>query len=385
MKHNFKFNIFDFLLFFGISLFPIYVFPSGGLQPSHIFLFTFAILWFLYNGIKVEIWGILFTILVVYIFFVESIYAINTQNNKGIVNFYFLLFNLLIALSISHYVSKNGLNTIFYGVITASLIAIFSAITSGVNLTEFGENGREIGSFNNPNQLGFFSVCLLSLAYLFYYYGKLNYLATVAVFLGSIFLSILSLSKAAMLANFITLFLALKPKLKKRWIALWIIVIFIFLIILVELYFQGYFDKYLFFQRVQGIREEEDSSLESRGYFIFLNGNFIQLIFGLGSYNTMSILGHEVHSSIASILNNYGFFGAFIFIAILFSWGYKIYKTMGFISVICITMPYLLYSITHNGTRFTFFWILFASSIAASKTLLKGRNVKSYLTKDQFI
>src|SRR5690606_1287440 len=71
--------------------------------------------------------------------------------------------------------------------------------------------GRAVGTFNNPNQLGYFSVCILSLAYLLYRDEYLSYFAAFVVFVIAIFLSITSLSKAAMIANFIVAFMVLKP------------------------------------------------------------------------------------------------------------------------------------------------------------------------------
>lgn len=375
MKKNL--NISNIILFCGIALFPIYLLPSGSIQLTHLFLFLFALLSIVSNKIRIKIstWIVLFILLVLHVFIIESLYAINSHSHQNIINFFFLFFNLLIAISINQYVEKQGLNIIVYAVLTAATIALISATTSGINLTEFGEDGREIGSFNNPNQLGFFSACLLSFAYLFYYFKKINYLTTLIIFAIAVFLSILSLSKAAILANCITLFLALKPKAKKKWIIAWIITFILVLLIIIELYFLGYFDEYLFIQRLQNISQENDSSLESRGYFAFLNGNFIQLFFGMGSYNISIIVGHEVHSSIGSMINNYGFIGSFLFLSILYIWAYKIYKKMGFISAFCIVAPYFLYSITHNGTRFSFFWILFATSLAASDSFLKKNNI----------
>src|SRR5690606_40601796 len=97
----------------------------------------------------------------------------------------------------------------------------------------------------------------------------------------------------------------------------WISLIVFGLGFIVTYYLQGSFDDYLFVKRLQGIANESDSSLESRGYYGFLEGNTIQVFLGLGTKGVADIVGHEVHSTLASVLNNYGVFGFIMFMGAL--------------------------------------------------------------------
>src|SRR5690606_15914645 len=122
----------------------------------------------------------------------------------------FFLYNFFLVSAIYSYCCRYGLSALSLGLIIAAFIAIFSVSLGGVSLQD-SSAGRAAGSFNNPNQLGYFSVCLLSLTYLIYRCNYFRYPTAVGLFCVSAFLSVVSLSKAAMVANFIVIFLALKP------------------------------------------------------------------------------------------------------------------------------------------------------------------------------
>ena len=98
------------------------------------------------------------------------------------------------------------------------------------------------------------------------------------------------------------------------------------------------------------------------------------MLFGLGSQNAREIIGHEVHSTLGSVLNNYGLIGLTLFGTVIFSWAKRIWNAHGFIGLICMVGPPMLYGITHNGTRFTFFWLLFAASLAMANVRLEQRD-----------
>ena len=74
------------------------------------------------------------------------------------------------------------------------------------------------------------------------------------------------------------------------------------------------------------------------------------------------------------ILTSYGLIGFLIFFTLIFIWILDINKTYGLRGVICVCAPSLLYGLTHNGIRFSMFWILFAISIYLSKRDLKIKN-----------
>ena len=44
--------------------------------------------------------------------------------------------------------------------------------------------------------------------------------------------------------------------------------------------------------------------------------------------------------------------------------------------------PSLLYGLTHNGLRFSMFWIMFAVTIALSKNFIKQKNLKTFKLRE---
>ncbi|MDC0343861.1 hypothetical protein OAN15_02340, partial [bacterium] len=59
--------------------------------------------------------------------------------------------------------------------------------------------------------------------------------------------------------------------------------------------------------------------------------------------------------------------GFFAFCAMYFIWSIRVLRFYGFSGLVCLVGPATLYGITHNGTRFTIFWLLFAASLGMIK------------------
>lgn len=376
------------MLVLGVALLPVYIFSSGGVQPSHLLLALFSVACLLKRGFPSEPWVFFLAGLAIYSFFVESFYVAAGAKVTSLMTSVFFFYNLFVVSAIYSYYSRYGLSALTPGVIVACAIAIITVSAGGISLQEGGQ-GRATGAFNNPNQLGYFSVCILSLTYLLYSHGHLKYIVAVGMFAVAIFLSIASLSKAAMIANFVVAFLALKPvrregEPRSKLLAIgfpifWISSVVFGLGFIVTSYLQGSFDDYLFVKRLQNIAHENDSSLDSRGYFAFLEGNTIQVFLGLGTKGVADIVGHEVHSTLASVMNNYGVVGFLMFAGALGAWALKLWRAYGFIGMACLTGPAMLYGITHNGTRFTAFWVLFAASMAMATQVIRERRSRSSL------
>ena len=372
----------SFLLILGIALLPVYTFSSGGIQPAHAILALFAITTLQARGIPLLSWVLFLAAISFYAFFIESFYSIIGINYSSIINSIFLFYNFIVVVSVFSYCRNYGISALVPGIIVACIIAAISIVITATSFNSVYQE-RSTGLFNNPNQLGYFSVCILSLTYLLYRHGNFNFFFTIILFFFAIALSITSLSKAAMVANFFVIFLALKPvsATNKKFLGIrafffWALLILFLLTTLYVFYAQGFFDDFRFVQRLQSITHEDDSSLESRGYFAFLEGSSLQIIFGLGGYNVADIVGHEVHSTLASIMNNYGIVGFLLFSGALVVWALKLWQAYGFIGMFCLTGPAMLYGITHNGTRFTLFWVLFGASMAMADDIIYNRKLK---------
>jgi hypothetical protein len=357
------------LLTWAVALFPLYVFPSGGLQPSHI-AFLFLSLTVLPSGVPRQTWLLLFGFFAFYSFLVEAITSIVSGEVRHLVNPAFFLFNFLLMAGVYKVVRRNGSGALKYGVFIALTIALISVYLGGVDLREIGDGGRPTGTFNNPNQLGYFSVCVLSIAYLLYVDGEIRLSSFLALLVASMFLAVASLSKAAIIAGFAALGFLFLPSRGRGGVLLWIAIVLASIAAAVWLTSSGHLDELLFFNRLANMADEGDSSLVDRGYFAFLEGSTAEIIFGLGSSEVYRIVGHEVHSTFASVWNTYGIVGFIIFLPIFVIWARTLYHAYGLIGMIVLAGPAILYGVGHNGTRFSIFWLLMAVSMATGRRAL---------------
>ena len=362
------------LLSLGTALFPVYVFGSGGVQPSHAVLALFFTLTFLGNGIPVRSWGIFLGAISCLSFFVESFYIAVDSSSSALISSTYFFYNFFLAVAVYSYCSRRGLSVLAPGVVIASVIVFGVVFLNGFSLWGVGQ-GRPVGTFNNPNQLGYFSVCVLSFSYLLSRHRNVNYLVAVSLYFLAIILAIASLSKAAMISNFFVVFLilffskgeeedAIKEKLSVG--VLFFFLVFFVFVASTYVFFDisGELERLRFVARLQGMLEENDSSLEARGYLAFLEANAFQLFLGLGKEGAMDVVGNEVHSTFGSVFNVYGLVGLVMFSGALGIWALRLWDAYGFIGMVCLTGPAMLYGLTHNGTRFSIFWILLGASMA---------------------
>ena len=352
------------LVVIGIALLPVYAFPSGGVQPAHLLLGLLATLYLLEWRWPRDQWAQSFGLLVCFVFAVESVYVIDGGDPRYLINAAYFAFNCIVATAIVLYCDDEGPEGVVRGVMIASAVTLVTIVTQGFDLQTFSEPGRLTGSFNNPNQLGFFSVCLLAMTFSFYRKKLVGYHVALALFTTSLLVSILSLSKAAMVSNFAVIGLAAAPRLSKKHVVAIFTVIAVFIGSTISNIGVPMLEELTFVSRLAGMLGEQDSSLASRGYLAFLEGNTLQWVFGLGAENVQNIIGHEVHSTLGSVFTEYGLVGAGLFGSVLVLWILRIVRGYGPIGVVCIVTPPMLYGLTHNGTRFTIFWILFGVSLS---------------------
>ncbi len=353
----------NFLLFLGVGLLPIYIYGSGNLQPTHAILLVFSLSAMLTHGFTPEKWNVAMMVLALYALIIEAAYSLGGGNPASMLNAVFFLYNFILAYGVWQFCRFNGVKMVAWGLVGAAVLGLMSIGFFGVDIVVRDYGIRETGGFNNPNQLGYFAVCLLSMSYLFSVRGLYSRAVTYLMYGISITLAIASLSKAAMVATFVVLFLASNPKMTRQFILPWTIAILLGLTVVTYMVTSGSMDDYLFAQRLSGMTEEKDSSLESRGYFAFLQASPFAAIVGLGTDQVVDILKHEVHSTIASVFNVLGFIGGGLFMTVLFLWAKHVYRSFGFVGVICVVGPPMIYGITHNGSRFAIFWILVAVSM----------------------
>jgi hypothetical protein len=206
--------------------------------------------------------------------------------------------------------------------------------------------------FNNPNQLGYYSVLAACMVALLQRKLKLGLLISAIGLLGCLFLALLSASRAAAGGAAVVLVVALvsNPKIVLAAIPL-----------IAGLVFAGPVARAIEStqQRVTVDQFPEYSFLEERGWGrIYDNPEY--LLFGAGEGGTGrfrdSIIGtHEIHSSAGMIIFSYGFVGT-----VLFLWFVARVLRGARLGASLMLAPIVAFTIAHHGLRDSMLWMVLA-------------------------
>ena len=246
---------------------------------------------------------------------------------------------------------------------------------------------RVMGTFNNPNQLGYFAVCLFSIAFLYRLRAQLALPHLAFLVVCSIFLSVASLSKAAMVGVAISLlFVGFAHTSRVRAVFLGGLSFVLVCAGFYWVYMSGLLDDFSFMLRLQDIGSQSDDSFGGRGYALYFDGNVSTFLVGLGQVGAIQRnFDHEVHSTIFSFFVNYGILGGGLFLTFILLWVRDVWRTLGTKGLMLVVLPVMLYGITHNGSRFAIFWVLialsFASTTSANSSVLRSTGATTLLTR----
>ncbi len=362
----------SFLFFCSIATLPLYLWSSGLPQLTHVLLLIFAL--FLFFGYSKKIsfkpHELLILGLMLFALFRECVAIIGGSGAGGLSEVAYLAFNLVVLVSVrSCLETQNGMAPLKWGYITALLLAVAGLWIMGTSFTGTQVTERAIGTFNNPNQLGYFSVCSFCLFVIFFKYRMLNAIQSIVI-IGLIgVLSVSSLSKAANIAIGLGVVFLLLSTLFSRSNWSFKILTLVALLAIMFIFAGSYLelDDLLITQRLRSIGSDSDDSLEERGTFALFDAgaNVLEYLFGIGYGRSFAIVGHEIHSTLAANLVNYGFFGGGIYLLFLGYWAWKSWKKYGIWLGSAMVLPPMVYGIAHNGTRFTVFYVAIAASLAS--------------------
>lgn len=360
--------IVDFLVLMAIASFPVYLFPSGGPQISHVFFTLFLAVFARDFLVSLRRWSApfrgVFRPLLAFVSIatiVQLFYAVVLAEYEMLKYPIFLAYNALYCLAIYHYLrvrGPRGATVILLAALAAILLSCTPVIALGTSTSY-----RQTSLFNNPNQLGYFALLftIVLLALRGQHRWKLgNYLILLGVVAG-LYLAAVSLSKAAIIATAVAIALFI-TRLKRNEI---------FLITIVACAVSPFLAQRVLestpWQRVQhrisSIGEQADDRLAGRGYgrLLMSMDSMTLLLLGAGEgayerfgskYSTNVM---ELHSTIGSIIFCYGMTG-FITFAVF---NYRCYRLAGR-NFVVLFLPVFLYGLTHNGIRFTALWLLYA-------------------------
>jgi hypothetical protein len=351
------------LLCIGLALLPLYLGASGGVQVAHALLAVFGFGYIARNGFKPSQTDIALLLLFCFICAREGFDLASLKPHASLMPALYVLFAALTANVMRRVGSEPSYRfPISFGVFAAAAIALIGVIAVGSGA---GSNPaeRSVGTFNNPNQLGYFSVCIVCIAFLLRATGSISLKVLVTLCVMGALLSIASLSKSAMVSVGGTLLMIGYFSTKSRYA--WLIGSVLALLVvaaLVYAYNNGYLDSFAAVKRLQDIGADSDDSAEARGYFLLANASLLQLIFGLGTAGVFAQGNNEVHSTIFSMIATYGVIGGFLFLAAVVGWCVAVNRRFGIRGLLAVCFPVLLYGLAHNGSRFAVFWVLFGMS-----------------------
>src|SRR5690606_16019704 len=264
-------------------------------------VFLFKSQFYLVNDLAIK-----FLFLLSAIIFFREFFALIYQfsNIDYIKHVYFIFYNLFIFSSFLSYLVYKGIDKLLiYAIFSSIIVAILPILFQGVNFSVSSGGTRIVGTFNNPNQLGYYSICAFSILTCLFYFKKISIIPYFIFNSLVVLLCIFSLSKAAMVAMALAIvifcldYIRFHPKK----------LIFAFTLFLILSYsFISSIDvsDLTFVNRISNIGSDNDDSLEGRGYNAIFEASGFELIFGLGIEKVTYFVGHEVHSTFMSFMAN---------------------------------------------------------------------------------
>jgi hypothetical protein len=361
--------ILKFLLLLGVLTSPIYLLPSGSVQIYHLLLAVMSVLTFVStNMLRYNNTTILAIVLAYYIIIRQCIYLLGHPHEMA--TLLYPLLNTLVFLGVFRVLSTfsrpGEFRLVAFAIGATAAFELAYILLQNPSIGEFLGNERtvrSIGTFNNPNQLGYFSVLTGCAFVALRKQAGISAKMTFAVVFVSISLAVYSLSKAAMVAISPLIILAIlewkneiRSRLLRSSVNLTALLIAVGAVILLMSHFDAFVDSdNQALRRLGRIGMDNDDNLESRGYALIVNPD-ARILFGYGEGYYKRLYGHEIHSTLANVLTSYGVVGFWIFSLFILS----ILQHRLISLHACLLGLVFAYGLTHNGFRNTLFWVFLA-------------------------
>lgn len=361
-----KLSILALQIYFATSIF--YVFKSGYPQPADILIFLAVGLSFIFYLFRPH-WnitapmgfGILFALCT---FVINMTHYLTLPDKKFFLSSLYYLFNISIFLytySLYKRASKQLNKSLIMILSVAVFLECFAVFVLGIK-----DGSRAIGTFNNPNQLAYWTLLSFCILVVLRYPKPFNWYDYIVI--GLLFLiEMESLSKAALIAFMFAFFCLSFTKSVHMF---WRVILFMFalsFLAFVSFSFETIVNTFGSLDNIQNtitrlseIGKDSDDNLEGRGYDRLIeNPEYLILGAGEGGYTRFSSIPYELHSGIATLVFAYGISGTILFGLFLFSILRKLPPIYWL-----LLFSIMLYGLTHQNIRFTYFWV-FLGLIAA--------------------
>jgi hypothetical protein len=349
-----------------ILLSPLYLFKSGMPQPADLIMLAGITMMLIILSVKEHkhfnvtlIAGIGFVLYTILINIANFVYAPDNRFLFATLfyGYNFLAFCYVIFMTVkTPQLTKIILRYCLYAVIALQVIfLLFFEEKSGY---------RSTGTFNNPNQLAYWSL-LGAMMLILLRKGQTLSIWDIAAYIALGFIQTKSLSKAGLITfSMFSVFLLFTPALH-RYAKYTIIVIALiaglFAVLNIDR-IKEVTDNLSFIERsikrLENIGHEKDDSLEGRGYDrIWKFPEYIILGAGEGAHGRFHPTGRnqELHSGLATVLFSYGIPGSVLFALFVLSIFHR--RPLTFLGMLGII---ILFGAVHQNIRFTHFWIFLA-------------------------
>lgn len=348
-------------VYFVLSIF--YVFPPGAPQPADVLLmFTLAAAMLLLH-LRLPQDPLLYLALglfVCWVTLVNAIWFLQLNDATLLKKTAFYLYNAAVFLFIAT-LGLHNLERLEHVIRWGCVIALFVEVLFLVLVWD-GPSRRALGSFNNPNQMGYWALMTTTCMAVASRRARLAPLDLLALGAGA-YIVALSLSKAASISFMVLIGLIVLSRGWRRSVALPLAAALTVALGL-ELSTGAVTTRYSEIQtisaladRLAGIGAQEDDSLAHRGYARILeNPHYLALGAGEGVFERLNEAGRaqEFHSTLGNLLMSYGIVGLGLFLVFLF----VVFRDTSWLSRAYL-VPILLYGITHMGLRESLLWIFF--------------------------
>jgi len=359
--------LYSFLWFLGVIGSQFYIFSSGLPQPSHIIfsVIIFAtMLGFFTKGFDKKD-GVFYKYLFLFLSYstlVNLIWSIIEQDPKFLLATVYWFFGVGLLISCVKYLNSEDYIKVFKVAIFVGILIL--AVFSAVGFGRYDFFPRYNGFFNDPNQMAFWVICLLSFFILIS--SKDNSKVIILVLSGlSVYIVMASLSRSALVGLFFVIIgIYLKVQgfgsskdFKKAMLTGFLSLCFIIGIVL---YSDFDFLSLDIVERMLNTRFDEQADI--RGYYRAIQ--FPEYLF-LGAGQGLDFRfnsTHEIHSSWMALFFYYGFVGAVLFLLFLS----KIFFRLDIAEKFIFLGP-LFYGFSTYGLRTPVFWLFLAAAIYASR------------------
>jgi hypothetical protein len=363
-----------------------YIFPSGNPQPADFLLLATIVATLLVAWRRLPPEPVLYIALALFsgwIVLVNAVWFFLSPDLMFLKRTSFYLYNsiaLLFVIAACYYDFQRLKVVIWWACVVALLAQLLY-----LEFLYVGLGKRAAGTFNNPNQLGYWALLVMACLAVVKERSPLGMLDIAALGAG-FYVLMLSLSKAASISGALLILLIVVFCRCRRGAGV-LLAAALVLGVALQIAGGGLVERFMGLEsvanlnhRLSEIGRSDDDNLLNRGYIrLFQNPQYLAFGAGEGDFERLTEdakkQGKEFHSTLGTILMSYGLIGLALFGLLLF-----VIFAKAPLASIAYLGPVMLYSITHMGLRFSIFWVFLALVYAQARYGTWGRTSTPAMT-----